>query len=164
MRASTRRIVGVGLGLLFMTQFAVAGNEKTVVGGVVISVSDLDKSVAYYRMLGLQKGEDSTANYTGISSDGFVHLVIFNVDRHNNKFTGGIVLEKKVEGDAPIDMGTGLVHIFFVVPDVRAVCKRLKEAHMSCTEPKVIAEDGNALLSYAKDPDGYDLELVQPAG
>jgi catechol 2,3-dioxygenase-like lactoylglutathione lyase family enzyme len=125
-----------------------------VVAGVALNVSDLERSVAFYKIIGLQD--------TIHLNDQGNRRVMFNVDQASAKFAGSLLLyEIKIKGQA-LDIGNGINRVLLIVSDLHDVCRRLDEAKMPCTtEPKVIPTDGNATIALGKDPDGYVLELIQ---
>jgi hypothetical protein len=124
---------------------------RSEIAGVVLKVADLDKSVAYYKMIGLQ--------HMGYLGEQPKRIAVFNVIQSRAKFMGGLAL---YETNEPVDVNGGFVRAFLVAKDVVAICMQLAEVNMPCTsQPKVVSQDGNATVAFAKDPDGYVLELMQ---
>lgn len=57
--------------------------------------------------------------------------------------------------------GTGYGHMAFGVPDVPALCKRLQGEGVEITVAPKILFPGGPSLAFIKDPDGYNIELIQ---
>jgi len=60
------------------------------------------------------------------------------------------------------DHGAFAGKLVFYVDDVSAVCARIRDAGLEITrEPSASQGLGPTLVAFAKDPDGYTLELLQ---
>ena len=166
MKTSSKKIIGFGMGLAIVCLTAQAAEQKpsasdhtsTQVGGFILKVANMAQSLAYYKMLGLEvtetRGKEPKLTY------------VFNVEPAKGKFRtpfgGGMALEEQQDG-AAADPGAKPTRLYFIVSDVRALCKRLGDANMPCggMEPTVVPQDGNAIIAITKDPNGYPVELIE---
>ncbi|MDQ6877506.1 MAG: VOC family protein [Candidatus Dormibacteraeota bacterium] len=123
---------------------------------VTISVSDVDRSIAFYRdLLGLPAvGRLNSRNELGQMIDFFdvghgalVELVSFSAPTKPSEWLRN-------------DLQTGLRHIGFKVRDVDAEVARLKAVGVAFTMEPTNAV-GGVRIAFFKDPDGTLLELLQ---
>ena len=76
------------------------------------------------------------------------------------------VIELTYNWEAPVNQdgyshGTGYGHIAIGVPNVPAMCALLDAGGVEVTvQPKVLFAGGPS-LAFVKDPDGYNIELIQ---
>ena len=66
------------------------------------------------------------------------------------------------DGHGPYDKGEGFAHIAFGVDDVQQLCLTLAAAGVAIERAPKRAMSG-ALIAMIRDPDGYLIELIQPA-
>ncbi|MBS0418788.1 MAG: VOC family protein [Proteobacteria bacterium] len=124
------------------------------IAGVVLNVTNLERSVSYYTALGLK-----SMRTRGTKPN---RVVLFNVVLAEAKFQGGLALAESHD-PAGVNLGNGFARMFLTVHNVRALCRQLAEMKLPCTrEPKIVPEDGNSIIAIAKDPDGYTMELIEP--
>ena len=65
------------------------------------------------------------------------------------------------------DLGTAYGHVAIEVDDAYAACDRIKSAGGVIARPAGPVKGGSTVIAFVKDPDGYQIELVQakrPAG
>ena len=138
---------------------------------ISVTVSDLDRSIAFYRdVLGLElKGRDN-ADEPELSD-------VLSVDNVKIEWAelslGTLILElvRYVEGgDAAVDVNVrrpGATHIGIGVDDILQVTQRLRDADALISRNVVtLTEDSDwngAKIVYARDPDGVTIELVERA-
>jgi catechol 2,3-dioxygenase-like lactoylglutathione lyase family enzyme len=123
---------------------------------VTVSVSDVQRSLAFYRdLLGFSSsGRLYYHNDTGLVIDfldvGNGHLLeIFSFDAPT-----------KPSDWLPDDLQTGLRHFGFKVKDVDATTARLKDAGVSFTLDPLDAR-GGVRIAFFEDPDGTLLEIIE---
>lgn len=139
---------------------------------VGITVSDVDRSIAFYRdVIGLRVIADGLANepeiaqLLGLDS---VRLRIADLDSGDGRIIELIqYLEPKGRQMKFESSDVATTHIAFSVDNLAAVRERLTSAGATLTsrEPVTINEPGGAfdgsICFYLRDPDGVILELVQ---
>lgn len=145
----------------------------TSVAHTGFTVSNLDRSLAFYRdLLGMHLAhqQETDAPYVGIVT-GFpearlriAHLKVTPDDPHTLE-----LLQYVSHPGEPTDRATnrpGNGHLAIRVDDLRAWYERLK-AHgvefRSGPTPVTTGMNIGALALYMRDPDGFTIELVQPA-
>jgi lactoylglutathione lyase len=64
----------------------------------------------------------------------------------------------------PYTHGTGYGHVAIGVPDVAATVARLEGLGAPCTRRPCAGASGAPVVAFVKDPDGYDVELIETAG
>jgi lactoylglutathione lyase len=121
------------------------------IGAVGIAVSDLDKSVDFYsRVFGLVQVmklslPDMNEVILGFEGSRSAALVLMH-------YTDGV--ERNVT-DLP-------VKVVFYVPDPTALADAIRAEGLAITrEPEAVKELGGSVIGFAKDPDGYTIELIQ---
>lgn len=130
------------------------------VGFAVVNVSDMARSVAFYKLLGL------TVTLTAVAHSGVpgtpeskdVPMTIFQTARGVN--ASGLHL---VQHDGPVVLGNAYNRLGIRVADAVGVCKSLAAAGTPCLrEPRVSRRNNMTFaVGWARDPDGRLLELVQ---
>jgi catechol 2,3-dioxygenase-like lactoylglutathione lyase family enzyme len=165
MNTRTAVIVAFGLSAALAVFAVQAASDKSPaknkieaeVVGVSFLVADLEKSVAFYKLLGLEYVEQRREKPN--------RAVYLNMHPSEGRFRGssGIALhESKPSGEPSV--GNLYNGTMIAVTDVRAVCKRLADAKMPCyREPTVTPHDRNAIIAFANDPDGRRVTIIQPA-
>ncbi|MED7818643.1 MULTISPECIES: lactoylglutathione lyase [unclassified Francisella] len=122
---------------------------------VMLRVKDLDKSVDFY------------TNILGMS-------VQKKMDNHEYKYTlvflgyGGIsnhtVLELTYNwGDHQYDHGNAFGHLCMQVEDVYKACEDVKNKGGVVTREAGPLKGGTQVIAFIKDPDGYQIELIEKA-
>jgi len=119
----------------------------------MVRVGDLDRSLAFYcdtlGMRVLQKLELEEPRFSLV-------FLSFSDDYEH----GAIELTYNWDIDH-YDVGSGYGHVALGIPDIFSFCDRLKAQSVEfVTEPKIMIEGGPA-LAIIKDPDGYQIELIQ---
>lgn len=121
----------------------------------MIRVRDEARSVAFYRAaFGLEVAER-------IDFDDFTLLYLSNAE---TAFELELTINKGRE--APYDIGTGYGHLAFSVADVAAEHARFEAAGLAPRRLVDFQHEGRRLARFffVKDPDGYDIEVLQRAG
>ena len=121
---------------------------------VTISVSNIDRSLAFYRdLLGFKVLDQSTRE------DG---VIVHSLDIGNQKTLQLLSFSKSAKPSPwlPNDFQTGLRHAGFKVNDVDGTTARLKQAGVEFTLDPLDAT-GEVRIAFFKDPDGTLLEVVQ---
>lgn len=118
-------------------------------GAVAIGVTELERSERFYtQALGMETIRRVTLPHLDeliLTHEGRTAVVLV-------KHTDGV---ERIVTDLPVRL------VFYVV-DPAAVCARVADAGGQVTaEPAAHAEMGGALIGFAKDPDGYVIELIQ---
>jgi lactoylglutathione lyase len=127
----------------------------------MVRVSDLDRSIAFYRdalgMSEMRRETFSTARFT---------LVFMGYSGISN----GATIELTYNWDAgDYTHGTGYGHVALEVDDIYAACTRLTEMGVEITRapgPMKMAVDETGereVIAFLKDPDGYNIELIEAA-
>ena len=145
-------------------------NSVNVLDHVSVTVSDMDRSLAFYcDMLGLKEVERHRLEGETISKMAGKDDVVMQVVRLQAPETEGILLDLQeyVEPAGKVsDAQLGDVahsHICFGVPDVRGTYEELKAKGVEFVSEPVSFDLEWAIVHvvFFKDPDGYILELVQ---
>ena len=119
-----------------------------------LNVTDMDRAVAFYcGLLGMTVQADRSGQRPG----------------RRNLFLGygpeaeASLLELCSEADGRrYDKGNAYQHLAIAVDDVVKVCANLAAADIEIVRPAKTAMSG-AQIAMVRDPDGYLLELIQPA-
>ena len=61
------------------------------------------------------------------------------------------------------ELGTAFGHLAIGVPDVAAVCERVRAAGGKVTREAGPVKGGTSVIAFVQDPDGYKIELIQLA-
>ena len=64
-------------------------------------------------------------------------------------------------GVAAYDIGTAFGHLALGVPDVTAVCERVRAGGGKITREPGPVKGGTTFIAFVQDPDGYKIELIQ---
>jgi catechol 2,3-dioxygenase-like lactoylglutathione lyase family enzyme len=136
---------------------------------VSVTVSDLDRSIAFYRdVVGLELLDRGTADEPELSD-------VLSVDDVEIEWAelslGPVILELVryvTRGGAPAEVDVkrpGATHIGIAVEDIVPATTRLRAANALISRKVVtLAEDSDwngAKIVYATDPDGVTIELVE---
>lgn len=132
-----------------------------------IVVSDLDRSIAFFRLLGFEEGLGAEldtaflARLTGIANAGgrFVTL------RHPGSNVTIELLKFVTDSGADPQLGRadriGLRHLAFAVTDIESVVARLRADGVEFLSPIQTWEKTGKRLLYLRGPDGILLELAE---
>lgn len=123
---------------------------STYIGALGIGVSDLEKSTDFYtRIIGMKK------------------LQSLNLPHMNEEVLGfegrgaSLVLMNYIDGSNP-NYKDNPIKIVIYVPDAAAIIEVIRaEGFDIVKEPEPLAKLNIAALAFAKDPDGYLVELIQ---
>jgi catechol 2,3-dioxygenase-like lactoylglutathione lyase family enzyme len=130
------------------------------VGFATLNVADMEKSVAFYKALGLTVTLTTVAHSSmpGAPENKDAPITIFQTARGVR--SSGLHL---VQHDGPVTLGTAYNRLGINVADVFVVCKSLGTLGNPCLrEPRVLPGGSGLAIAWARDPDGRLLELVQP--
>ncbi|MEN9569839.1 MAG: hypothetical protein RL172_1070 [Bacteroidota bacterium] len=120
---------------------------QTRIGHVHLKVSDIERSLKFYRdLLGFEVTQYYGSNAAFISAGGYHHHIGLNT------------WHSKGAGPAPVH-GVGLYHTAIVYPakaDLAAIAKRLLAVNYPLTGA---SDHGVSLAIYLNDPDGNGVEL-----
>lgn len=135
------------------------------------TVSDLDRSVSFYRdLLGMElvriSERKDIPSYDTILGYDQVHLMIAILRHPVNEFILELVqyVHPEVEARPQENRYLGASHVAFEVDDVDAIFAQLTEAgYGSINPPTNVDRDGVvvARAMYALDPDGISIEMFQ---
>jgi catechol 2,3-dioxygenase-like lactoylglutathione lyase family enzyme len=136
-----------------------------------LTVSDLDRSLAFYRdLLGLEvvmaqeKEGGYLAKITGYP-DAHVRMAHLELPGGSHRIELFQYLAPAGERTPVEPRNAGITHLCFLVEDLDAAYKRLREAGADFVSPPVEIESGankGGFGLYLRDPDGVTLELFQP--
>lgn len=145
-------------------------NSVNILDHVAVTVSDMDRSLAFYcDLLGLKEVERHRLEGETISKMAGKPDVIMEVVRLEAPETPGVLLDLQqyvVPAGKVSDAQLGDVahaHFCFGVPDVWAAYKDLSEKGVEFVSEPVSfdLEWGIVYVVFFKDPDGFILELMQ---
>jgi lactoylglutathione lyase len=119
----------------------------------MLRVGDLDRSVKFYTelfgMTELRRREVTDGKYT-LSFLGY------------GDEASHTVLELTYNwGVDKYEIGTAFGHLAIGMPDVYAVCAKLRAAGAKITREPGPVKFGTTVIAFVEDPDGYKIELVQ---
>ena len=117
----------------------------------MIRVGDLDRSVAFYRRLGLtelRRRDVPHGNYT-LSFLGFDGSRETAIELTYN------------DGVPAYEHGTAFGQLVVEVPDVYGLCEALRAAGVPIRREPGPVKFGTTLIAFVEDPDGYKIELIQ---
>lgn len=117
-----------------------------------VKVADLDRSMAFYAMLGL------TEKFRIDGGNGIVEVLLGFGDLNHE---AGLMLMHDPKRTKPYDLGDGYSRVILYVPDVEEVAAKLKAAGAPITVQPWPIPALNIVILRAKDPDGYLLEFVE---
>ncbi len=119
----------------------------------MIRVGNLEKSIAFYtEILGmklLRKHDYPEGKFTlafvgyGSEADNAVIELTYNWDKDH------------------YDLGTGFGHIAIQVDDAYKACDAIREKGGTVTREAGPMKYGTTVIAFVKDPDGYQIELIQ---
>lgn len=128
---------------------AYKAHPKTTVGHIHLRVSDIERSIAFYRdVLGFDVVQRYGTQAAFLSVDGYHHHIALNTWESRG-------------GTRPSRQATGLYHVAFLYPD-RAALGAAVAAVLDAGVPLVGAADhGVSEAVYLEDPDGNGIELYR---
>jgi lactoylglutathione lyase len=120
----------------------------------MVRVANLDRSLAFYKLLGmheLRRSEVPDGKYTLV-------FVGFNDNAHGQ---AEIELTYNWDQDDKYEVGTGFGHFAIGVPDVTSVCDQVRSGGGKVTREPGPVKFGTTFIAFVEDPDGYKVELIQ---
>ncbi|HZS88036.1 MAG TPA: VOC family protein [Chloroflexota bacterium] len=143
----------------------------TAIHHTSLTVSDLERSVQFYTDLGMQVLLRQTPGGTYLQKiTGFpdahikqAHLAVNGTGHRLELF------EYVSPAGQPVrsrNCDPGNTHLAFLVDDLDAMYAQLKERGVECVSPPVTIDAGANVGGkglYLRDPDGFTIELFQPA-
>lgn len=128
---------------------AYTAHPQTRIGHVHLKVSDLERSIAFYRdVLGLEVQQYYGDQAAFLSAGGYHHHIGLNTWTSRG-------------GRAPAPGTTGLFHTAFVYPDRPALGAALAQVIARGVEIEGAADHGVSEAVYFSDPDGNGIELYR---
>jgi len=119
----------------------------TRIGHVHLKVSDLDRSIDFYRdVIGLEVTQRYGAQAAFLSAGGYHHHL-------------GLNTWESAGGPRPPRNAVGLYHTAFLFPDRVALARALRRAIEAGVEIEGAADHGVSEAVYFSDPDGNGIEL-----
>ena len=115
-------------------------------------IFEIDRSVEFYEKLGFQElarmpiRDEAVNVFMGLPDDGARLELTWNKDQ-----------------DQPYEIGTGYGHIAVTVDDLDTTLENLKSVGIEPERPPYTVRDGGNRLCFVRDPDGYRIELIEPA-
>lgn len=124
-------------------------HPETRIGHVHLKVSDLDRSIAFYRdIMGLELMQRYGDQAAFLSAGGYHHHIGLNTWDSRG-------------GTPPAPHHTGLYHTAFVYPDRRALANTLKNIMDSGIPIDGAADHGVSEAIYLRDPDDNGIEIYR---
>ncbi|AYO11709.1 lactoylglutathione lyase [Vibrio campbellii] len=119
----------------------------------MIRVADLDKSIEFYtKVLGmseLERFENTEYRYTLV--------FVGNADQ-----PGSAAIELTYNWDTDsYDLGNAFGHMALGCEDIYAACDKIKALGGNVTREPGPMKGGETHIAFIKDPDGYQIELIQ---
>jgi lactoylglutathione lyase len=118
----------------------------------MLRVGNLDRSVAFYQMLGMDELRRRDV------PDGQYTLVFMGYG--TNPEHAEVELTYNY-GVTSYEAGTAFGHLAIGAPDIYAVCDRLRAAGAKITREPGPVKFGTTVIAFVEDPDGYKIELIQ---
>lgn len=124
---------------------------RSTLGAIGIGVRDLQRSADFYvRVLGMKKLQTFTLPHMDEIVLGF-----------EGARSSAIVLMHWTDGSER-HCGSNAIKLVFYVPDPTAVAQCIRDEGLDVVrEPAPVPGLGNAVVGFAKDPDGHLIELLQ---
>lgn len=122
-------------------------HSQTRIGHVHLKVTDLDRSIAFYRdVIGLEVTQTFGTQAAFLSAGGYHHHIGLNTWHSQG-------------GPQPDPRAPGLYHTAFVYPDRTALAQALKTALEAGVKIDGAADHGVSEAIYFSDPDGNGIEI-----
>lgn len=123
---------------------------KTWLGQYCINVSDIERSEAFYTdVMGLKVGHR-------IEIPGVKEVVLSGVDDGMQ-----IQLAQQLEKPGPIEHGNAFWKLYINTDDCQGLYDRAVAAGAGSISGPEFLEQWSVTIAMIKDPDGYEIELVQ---
>ena len=127
------------------------------------------KARILHTMLRVKNLEASIEFYTENLGMNLLRRQDFDKGRFTLAFVGygleesDAVIELTFNWDQEIayDIGTGYGHIALGVPDIYSTCRQLRESGARIIREPGPMKHGKTVIAFIKDPDGYQLELIE---
>jgi catechol 2,3-dioxygenase len=124
-------------------------HPETCVGHIHLKVSDLERSIAFYRdVLGFELTQRYGEQAAFLSAGGYHHHI-------------GLNTWESRDGNAPPQGATGLYHVAFLYPDRAALAVAVANLRKSGVPLTGAADHGVSEAVYFDDPDGNGLEIYR---
>lgn len=124
-------------------------HPETRIGHVHLKVTELDRSIAFYRdVIGLEVTQQYGAQAAFLSAGGYHHHI-------------GLNTWHSLNGPRPDPRAPGLYHTAFLYPHRKALAEALKLALDHGIELDGAADHGVSEAVYFSDPDGNGIELYR---
>jgi lactoylglutathione lyase len=117
----------------------------------MIRVGDLDRSIAFYRRLGMQETRRRDV------PEGKYTLVFLGFDGEDGS---GIELTFNY-GVASYEHGTAFGNLVIGVSDIYRLCDELRAAGVRIRREPGPVKFGTSIIAFIEDPDGFKVELIQ---
>jgi len=124
-------------------------HPQTTIGHVHLKVSDLDRSIAFYRdVMGLDVTQHYGDQAAFLSAGGYHHHIGLNT-----WFSKG--------GPPAAQLSAGLFHVAFLYSDRAALAQAFKSVLDAGVEIEGAADHGVSEAIYFSDPDGNGIEIYR---
>jgi lactoylglutathione lyase len=118
-------------------------------------ITDIDRSVDFYRALGFEEirrmpiRDEAINVFMGLPEDGPEPRLelTYNIGR-----------------EEPYEIGTGYGHIAITTDDLDGTLARLAERSIEPERAPYRVSEGGSRLCFVRDPDGYRIEIIERAG
>lgn len=126
---------------------------RATLGAIGIGVRDLQRSADFYqRVLGMKELQTFKLPY--------MDEIVLGLEGRGS----AIVLMHWTDGSER-HYGSNGIKLVFYVPDPKATAQRFRDEGLEVVrEPAPVPGLGNAVVGFAKDPDGHLIELLQATG
>ncbi|KKD01340.1 lactoylglutathione lyase [Photobacterium halotolerans] len=119
----------------------------------MLRVGDLDRSIAFYTdimgMKLLRKSDNKAYQYT-LAFVGY-----------SDESEGAVIELTYNWGTSEYEMGNAYGHIAIGVEDIYATCEAIQAAGGNVTREPGPVKGGTTHIAFVRDPDGYQIELIQ---
>ena len=117
----------------------------------MIRVGDLDRSIAFYRQLGMHEVRRRDV------PDGKYTLAFLGFEGDSGS---GIELTYNY-GVASYEHGTAFGNLVIGVPDIYRLCDEVRATGVKIRREPGPVKFGTSIIAFLEDPDGYKVELIQ---
>lgn len=131
-----------------------AARGTATLGAIGLGVRDLQRSADFYmRVLGMKQLQTFKLPY--------MDEIVLGLEGSRGS---AIVLMHWTDGSER-HYGSNGIKLVFYVPDPKATAQRFRDEGLEVVrEPAPVPGLGNAVVGFAKDPDGHLIELLQATG
>jgi lactoylglutathione lyase len=126
---------------------------------VVLKVADLERSLAFYTNA---VGMKEIFRYD--LGGGVTEVGVSYQSAPDSALGQGVALVHESNRKEPFEHGNAFSRFVLAVPDIAATFERLAAAGAEIARTPVRYERFHATVGFAKDPDGYVIEFLQPIG